>query len=256
MGKATGKDAAAGKQTMVRALGMERAQGYLELLTERALAALERFGPEADGLRNTARYFADAEELSDRPTRQVRTQELRAARSSRAPDVGCEFRRPARRTMRSGTRKPVDREMDPVVGVAAHFEQILGPRILALRGVLEAIAVLRDEPAIETRRFDEHATRPARDRRWRRSPPQRCAQREPHGKARHRRIDRRRPVRPLPDEPTHRGKNGARRSRIGRPQDGLSRAPRRQMKDLSRDEPGPRARKLFGACGICGRSRR
>ena len=59
MGKATGKDAAAGKQTMVRALGMERAQGYLEHLTQSALAALERFGPEADGLRNTARYFAE-----------------------------------------------------------------------------------------------------------------------------------------------------------------------------------------------------
>ena len=59
MGKATGKDAAAGKQTMVRALGMERAQAYLEYLTGRALEALERFGPEADGLRNTARYFAE-----------------------------------------------------------------------------------------------------------------------------------------------------------------------------------------------------
>lgn len=59
MGKATGKDRAAGKQTMVRTLGLERAQGYLEVLTERALAALERFGPEADGLRNTARYFGE-----------------------------------------------------------------------------------------------------------------------------------------------------------------------------------------------------
>jgi farnesyl diphosphate synthase len=57
LGKGAGKDRDAGKQTMVRTLGLDRARGYLDVLTERALAALDRFGPEADGLRNTARYF-------------------------------------------------------------------------------------------------------------------------------------------------------------------------------------------------------
>jgi farnesyl diphosphate synthase len=59
LGKTAGKDGAAGKQTMVRTLGLEGARDYLNVLTERSLAALERFGPEADGLRATARYFGD-----------------------------------------------------------------------------------------------------------------------------------------------------------------------------------------------------
>jgi farnesyl diphosphate synthase len=57
LGKGAGKDRDAGKQTMVRTIGLDRARGYLDVLTGRALAALDRFGPEADGLRNTARYF-------------------------------------------------------------------------------------------------------------------------------------------------------------------------------------------------------
>lgn len=58
LGKAAGKDAAAGKQTMVSVLGIDRALNYRDVLVERALEALERFDAKADGLRNTVNYFA------------------------------------------------------------------------------------------------------------------------------------------------------------------------------------------------------
>jgi farnesyl diphosphate synthase len=58
MGKATGKDAAAGKQTLVSRLGLEGARSALERIVDEAIAALAGFGDEADGLRATARYFA------------------------------------------------------------------------------------------------------------------------------------------------------------------------------------------------------
>jgi farnesyl diphosphate synthase len=58
LGKATGKDEAAGKQTLVARLGVEAARTRLDGLVEQSIAALDTFGPEADGLRATARYFA------------------------------------------------------------------------------------------------------------------------------------------------------------------------------------------------------
>ena len=61
MGKATGKDAANGKQTLVSRIGVEAAQRRLAELTHDALSALVPFGPVADGLRATAMYFASRE---------------------------------------------------------------------------------------------------------------------------------------------------------------------------------------------------
>jgi farnesyl diphosphate synthase len=61
MGKATGKDAGAGKQTLVGRIGLEAAQRRLADLIHDALTDLVAFGPEADGLRATARYFATRE---------------------------------------------------------------------------------------------------------------------------------------------------------------------------------------------------
>ncbi|HEV7275633.1 MAG TPA: farnesyl diphosphate synthase [Devosiaceae bacterium] len=58
MGKRTGKDAAKGKQTLVALLGVEAARAQLEAIVADALTALRTFGPKADGLRDTARYFA------------------------------------------------------------------------------------------------------------------------------------------------------------------------------------------------------
>ena len=58
LGKAAGKDATAGKQTLVARLGVEPARRRLGELVHDALTALTSFGPEADGLRATARYFA------------------------------------------------------------------------------------------------------------------------------------------------------------------------------------------------------
>lgn len=61
MGKATGKDADAGKQTLVSQLGLEGARVRLAETVNQALFALRTFGPKADGLRATARYFASRE---------------------------------------------------------------------------------------------------------------------------------------------------------------------------------------------------
>ncbi len=61
IGKATGKDAAAGKQTLVSRIGLEAARRRLADLVHDALTALVAFGPEADGLRATAKYFATRE---------------------------------------------------------------------------------------------------------------------------------------------------------------------------------------------------
>jgi len=61
MGKATGKDAALGKQTLVTTLGIDGARGHLNDTVATALSALRTFGPKADGLRATARYFASRE---------------------------------------------------------------------------------------------------------------------------------------------------------------------------------------------------
>ena len=61
MGKATGKDASMGKQTLVTTLGLEGARRHLNETVATALSALRTFGPKADGLRATARYFASRE---------------------------------------------------------------------------------------------------------------------------------------------------------------------------------------------------
>lgn len=58
LGKQTQKDGDRGKQTLVARLGFQVARGRLTGLVERAVAALAAFGPEADGLRASARYFA------------------------------------------------------------------------------------------------------------------------------------------------------------------------------------------------------
>ena len=56
LGKATGKDAAAGKATLVAALGAEAARGIAHTLSARAIDALEAFGESGDGLRELARF--------------------------------------------------------------------------------------------------------------------------------------------------------------------------------------------------------
>jgi len=61
MGKATGKDAGAGKQTLVATLGVDGARKVLGDTVNEALLALRTFGPKADGLRATAKYFASRE---------------------------------------------------------------------------------------------------------------------------------------------------------------------------------------------------
>lgn len=56
MGKATGKDAAAGKATMVTILGVEMARAHADMLAQQAAAHLDGFGPRADHLRALAAY--------------------------------------------------------------------------------------------------------------------------------------------------------------------------------------------------------
>ena len=55
-GKTAGKDAAAGKATLVSLLGLERAGAQARILSEQAVAHLDAFGPEADRLRELAAY--------------------------------------------------------------------------------------------------------------------------------------------------------------------------------------------------------
>jgi farnesyl diphosphate synthase len=58
-GKRTGKDAAAGKATLVGLLGLERARMQAERLVEQAKAHLDSFGDRADLLRMLADYAID-----------------------------------------------------------------------------------------------------------------------------------------------------------------------------------------------------
>ncbi len=58
MGKATHKDDARNKPTLVARVGLDAAQRHLGEQIHHALSALTIFGPEADGLRAIARYFA------------------------------------------------------------------------------------------------------------------------------------------------------------------------------------------------------
>lgn len=55
-GKAVGKDASAGKQTFVAALGAERARSQAQMLVDQAIAHLAAHGQEADLLREIARF--------------------------------------------------------------------------------------------------------------------------------------------------------------------------------------------------------
>ncbi len=59
VGKATGKDAAKGKSTLVSLMGIEAARTRLAGLVEEAAAALSPFGAGADTLRETARFVAE-----------------------------------------------------------------------------------------------------------------------------------------------------------------------------------------------------
>jgi farnesyl diphosphate synthase len=59
LGKATGKDAAAHKATLVGVLGIEGARGRLSLLVAEAETALTPFGADALVLRAAARFVAD-----------------------------------------------------------------------------------------------------------------------------------------------------------------------------------------------------
>lgn len=59
LGKATGKDAERQKPTLVSQIGLDAAQRHLGETIHNAITALTIFGPEADILRATARYFAE-----------------------------------------------------------------------------------------------------------------------------------------------------------------------------------------------------
>jgi farnesyl diphosphate synthase len=59
VGKATGKDADAGKATFVSLLGIERARTQARMLVDQAIAHLAGFGAEADLLRAIARYVVE-----------------------------------------------------------------------------------------------------------------------------------------------------------------------------------------------------
>ena len=59
LGKAAGKDAAAGKATLVAALGVDGARTRLRELVSAADDALAPFGAKADTLRAAARFVAE-----------------------------------------------------------------------------------------------------------------------------------------------------------------------------------------------------
>ena len=59
LGKAAGKDAAAGKATLVATLGIDKARGRLNELVEEANTALASFGEKSDTLRAAARFIAE-----------------------------------------------------------------------------------------------------------------------------------------------------------------------------------------------------
>lgn len=61
VGKATGKDAAAGKATLVSLLGLEKARAYLDQTVAAAVAALEPFGDRASMLAEAARFMGRRE---------------------------------------------------------------------------------------------------------------------------------------------------------------------------------------------------
>jgi farnesyl diphosphate synthase len=58
-GKAVGKDSAAGKETFVSLLGVERARQQADILVDQAIGHLAGFGAEAGLLRSIARYVVE-----------------------------------------------------------------------------------------------------------------------------------------------------------------------------------------------------
>lgn len=58
-GKRVGKDQAAGKETFLSLLGVERAREQARLLVDQAVQHLHSYGPEADLLRDIARYILE-----------------------------------------------------------------------------------------------------------------------------------------------------------------------------------------------------
>ena len=58
-GKAVGKDEAAGKETFVSLMGVDRAREQAQLLFEQAVAHIVNYGPEADLLRAIAQYIVE-----------------------------------------------------------------------------------------------------------------------------------------------------------------------------------------------------
>ena len=59
VGKTAGKDAAAGKATLVGIMGVERARDQATMLAEQAAGHLDAFGTGADRLRELVRYVVD-----------------------------------------------------------------------------------------------------------------------------------------------------------------------------------------------------
>ncbi|MBM3929479.1 MAG: polyprenyl synthetase family protein, partial [Sphingomonadales bacterium] len=58
-GKALRKDEAAGKETFLTLLGLPRAREQAAMLVDQAVEHLRGFGPEADLLREVARYITE-----------------------------------------------------------------------------------------------------------------------------------------------------------------------------------------------------
>jgi len=59
LGKATQKDAAAGKATFVSLLGIEEARRQAQLLADQAISHLDIFGEKAAHLRAIARFVVE-----------------------------------------------------------------------------------------------------------------------------------------------------------------------------------------------------
>jgi farnesyl diphosphate synthase len=59
VGKATGKDATAGKATFVSLLGVDRARRQADMLVDQAIAHLASYGTQAELLRSIARYIVE-----------------------------------------------------------------------------------------------------------------------------------------------------------------------------------------------------
>jgi len=59
MGKKTGKDAEAGKSTFVSLMGVERARGQAQMLSEQAIQHLEIFAEKSDLLKQLARFVVE-----------------------------------------------------------------------------------------------------------------------------------------------------------------------------------------------------